>query len=75
VALDAGHIDASRARLLLWPMRQIASDIRFIEQQKALRQGGTTTRNVRSAAGDKSSQHYQIPIRHSNSITYERNMS
>ncbi len=75
VALAADHIDAGLARLLLWAMRQIASDMRFIERQEALSQGGPTATNRRLAAGDKFNQHYHIAISYSGSNFYKQNSS
>src|SRR5271168_4919063 len=72
VALAANHIEPWRARLLLYAMRQMASDIRYMELQKAPNRGGTTAGNHRSAAGDKSNRHCQIAISHSDSIMYEQ---
>ena len=66
VALEAGHIDEGRARLLRWGLRTMATNFRYMElQDKKL----TLVNEAGAATPRKSNNVYQMPLTVVNSIT------
>jgi len=74
VALEAGHIEESRARLLRWGLRLAATNLRHIERMEQLQSGPAETTPA-LAQSRKSNNLYQMPITIINSRASKKNGS
>jgi len=74
VALEAGHIEEGRARLLRWGLRMMATTFRRMEQMED-REPTLVSKAQVAVAPRKSNNIYQMPITIMNSKAWRRNDS
>ena len=67
-ALEAGHLDQDRARLMRWGLRQAAENLSFMQQMEQV-QPSSTKMTAAQEMPRKSKRIYQMPVTANGSIT------